>query len=220
MLRNGRAGGRAGDPRRSPRRQGRPRSSPGSPTGDLVEEFQAELDAISAADPLLGGGRRHRRLTRRRVVIVIDEYLAVRVVGGDWPAALPDDELALTASRHWRLLQALHHPRRGQLSRILAAAPGADRGGVRFPHPEVLRSSTPRPLLDEAAQPRRPLRRDGAARRRDASRRGSPTARSTSAPSANVGRLLARAAGEARHRRARRRLSPPAPLLARAAVGD
>ena len=25
-------------------------------TGDLVEEFQAALDAVSAADPLLGGG--------------------------------------------------------------------------------------------------------------------------------------------------------------------
>ncbi|MGH9089764.1 MAG: hypothetical protein ACRDZR_00045 [Acidimicrobiales bacterium] len=25
-------------------------------TGDLVDEFQAALDAVSAADPLLGGG--------------------------------------------------------------------------------------------------------------------------------------------------------------------
>ena len=41
-------------------------------------------------------------------MIVIDEYLAVRVVGGDWPDQLPDDDLALPASRHWRLLQRLH----------------------------------------------------------------------------------------------------------------
>lgn len=34
-------------------------------------------------------------------VIVIDEYLAVRVVGGAWPEGLPDDEdLGLPASRH------------------------------------------------------------------------------------------------------------------------
>jgi hypothetical protein len=32
-------------------------------------------------------------------VIVVDEYLAVRVVSGDWPEALPDTEdLAITAS--------------------------------------------------------------------------------------------------------------------------
>jgi hypothetical protein len=33
-------------------------------------------------------------------VIVIDEYLAVRVLRADWPAGLPDDELALPVSRH------------------------------------------------------------------------------------------------------------------------
>lgn len=27
--------------------------------GDLMEEFQAALDAVSAADPLLGGGPEH-----------------------------------------------------------------------------------------------------------------------------------------------------------------
>lgn len=44
-------------------------------------------------------------------MIVIDEYLAVRVVGGAWPEGLPDDEeLALPASRHWRLLQRMHAP--------------------------------------------------------------------------------------------------------------
>jgi hypothetical protein len=34
-------------------------------------------------------------------VIVIDEYLAVRVIRARWPDELPDDELALPASRHW-----------------------------------------------------------------------------------------------------------------------
>jgi hypothetical protein len=44
-------------------------------------------------------------------LIVIDEYLAVRVMGGAWPEALPDDEdLALPACRHWRLLQRVHAP--------------------------------------------------------------------------------------------------------------
>jgi hypothetical protein len=56
-------------------------------------------------------------------MIVIDEYLAVRVVGGDWPAELPDDDdLALPASRHWRLLQRVHAPGHGQLSQVLAGA--------------------------------------------------------------------------------------------------
>ncbi len=48
--------------RRRRRRAGDPRlSSAGRElfrrmtTGDLVEEFQADLDAIAAADPLLGG---------------------------------------------------------------------------------------------------------------------------------------------------------------------
>ena len=84
-------------------------------------------------------------------MIVIDEYLAVRVVGGDWPAALPDDELVLPASRHWRLLQALHGGRGGQLSRIISQLSSAGRDGLRYPHPEVLQVLDPRPLLDEAA---------------------------------------------------------------------
>jgi hypothetical protein len=85
-------------------------------------------------------------------VIVIDEYLAVRVLRGLWPSDLPDDELALTASGHWRLLQALHGGRGGQLSQLFTgASPGVVRA-VRFPHPEVLSVLDPRPLLDEAAQ--------------------------------------------------------------------
>jgi hypothetical protein len=84
-------------------------------------------------------------------VIVVDEYLAVRVFSGDWPAGLPNDELALPASRHWRLLQALHGPRGGQLSRILADLSPAGRDGLRHPHPEVFQVLDLRPLLDEAA---------------------------------------------------------------------
>jgi len=86
-------------------------------------------------------------------VIVIDEYLAVRVVAGSWPEALPDSEdLAITAGTHWRLLRRLHGPSGGQLSQILAALSPTDRETIRFPHPEVLSVLDSRPLLDEAAQ--------------------------------------------------------------------
>ncbi|MGH9268007.1 MAG: hypothetical protein ACRD0D_07510 [Acidimicrobiales bacterium] len=84
-------------------------------------------------------------------MLVIDEYLAVRVLGGGWPAEMPDDELGLPASRHWRLLQRVHAPGGGQLSQLLDALPGGDLTVVRFPHPEVLQVLDPRPLLDSAA---------------------------------------------------------------------
>jgi hypothetical protein len=84
-------------------------------------------------------------------VIVIDEYLAVRVLRGQWPDGLPDDDLALIASRHWRLLQALHGGRGGQLSRLFAGAPPDVVTAIRWPHPEVLQVLDPRPLLDDAA---------------------------------------------------------------------
>jgi hypothetical protein len=85
-------------------------------------------------------------------VIVIDEYLAVRVVGGAWPEGLPDDEdLGLPASRHWRLLQRMHAPGDGQLSAILAQLSHAGRDGIRHPHPEVLGVLDPRLLPDDAA---------------------------------------------------------------------
>lgn len=85
-------------------------------------------------------------------MIVCDEYIAVRVLGGDWPGALPDDQVGLPAARHWRLLQRVHAPGSGQLSQLLAALPGGDLSVVRWPHPEVLQILDPRPLLDEAAQ--------------------------------------------------------------------
>jgi hypothetical protein len=84
-------------------------------------------------------------------VVVVDEYLAVRVLAGDWPDELPDDDPVLPASRHWRLLQRVHNPSSGQLSRLLASLPGGDLGVVRWPHPEMLQVLDPRPLLDDAA---------------------------------------------------------------------
>lgn len=83
---------------------------------------------------------------------IIDEYLAVRVVGRAWPEGLPDDEdLALPASRHWRLLQRVHAPGDGQLSQILAQLSDAGRDAIRHPHPQVLAVLDPRPVLDDAA---------------------------------------------------------------------
>lgn len=84
-------------------------------------------------------------------MIVIDEYLAVRVLLGHWPDQLPTDELGLPITRHWRLLQAVHAPRGGQLSRVLGLLPEPDRDAVRHPHPEVLQVLDPRPRLDDAA---------------------------------------------------------------------
>lgn len=84
-------------------------------------------------------------------MLVIDEYLAVRVLGGTWPDGLPDEDLALPASRHWRLLMRVHAPGAGQLSQLLAALPGDDLDVVRYPHPDLLQILDPRPLLDSAA---------------------------------------------------------------------
>jgi hypothetical protein len=84
-------------------------------------------------------------------VLVIDEYLAVGVLAGIWPSGLPDDDLALPASRHWRLLQRVHAPGTGQLSRLLEALPSGDLSVVRYPHPDLVQILDPRPLLVEAA---------------------------------------------------------------------
>jgi hypothetical protein len=85
--------------------------------------------------------------------LVIDEYLAVDVLVGDWPSTLPVDEvLGLPAARQFRLLQRLHQPAGGQLSGVLERLSPAGRLVLRNPHPEVLQILDPRPLLDEAAQ--------------------------------------------------------------------
>jgi hypothetical protein len=86
-------------------------------------------------------------------LIVIDEYLAVRVVRGSWPSGLPDDDdLLLSMSRHWRLLQRVHKPAGGQLSRLLGTLRPTDQDTIRYPHPEVLQVADPRPHLDKAAE--------------------------------------------------------------------
>lgn len=130
-------------------------------------------------------------------MLVIDEYLAVRVLGGNWPAGLPDnEELGLPASRHWRLVQRVHAPGTGQLSRILGQLSTAGRDMVRHPYPEVLLVLDPRPLLDSAASI---SARYGAG--------GLLTAETLAAglafghelwfgPARNVGRTLARIAGD------------------------
>jgi hypothetical protein len=84
-------------------------------------------------------------------MIVVDEYLAVRVLLGQWPEGLPTEDPALPTTRHWRLLQAVHSPRGGQLSRLLGLLPEADQDALRHPRPEILQVLDPRPLLDDAA---------------------------------------------------------------------
>jgi len=85
-------------------------------------------------------------------VLVIDEYLAVDVLLGDWPAALSDDDtLVLPTTRHFRLLQRVHNPGTRQLTGILDRLSATGRDSLRHPHPEVLQILDPRPLLDEAA---------------------------------------------------------------------
>jgi hypothetical protein len=85
-------------------------------------------------------------------LIVIDEYLAVRLLQGGMTTTLPEDDSLLPTSRHWRILQALHSGRGGQLTRLLGQLSEAGRLVVRYPHPEVLQILDLRPLLDEAAE--------------------------------------------------------------------
>ena len=55
-------------------------------------------------------------------MIVVDEYRAVRVVAGDWPVGLPDDDdIALTASRYWRSSN-------GSIARRVVNSPKSSRG--------------------------------------------------------------------------------------------
>ncbi len=65
---------------------------------------------------------------------------------------MPLDELGLPTMGHWRLLQALHKPRGGQLTRILASLSDPARSALRWPHPEVMQVLDLRPLLDDAAR--------------------------------------------------------------------
>jgi len=85
-------------------------------------------------------------------VIVVDEYLAIRSLLGDVPEELPDEPLAITTAAQWRILQRIHAPSDGQLSRALSALSPVGRAVFRQPSPFVLDVIDPRPLLDEAAQ--------------------------------------------------------------------
>jgi hypothetical protein len=76
--------------------------------------------------------------------------LAVRVIRARWHEVLPDDKLVLPASRHWRLLQALHAGRGGNCLACRWASL-AVVSAIRWPHPDVLTVLDPRPLLDDAA---------------------------------------------------------------------
>jgi hypothetical protein len=85
-------------------------------------------------------------------MLVIDEYLAVDVVRGDWPDELPDDDvLGLPVTCHYRLLQRIHDPGNGQLSTILGRLSPQDREAIRRPHAEIVQVLDPRPILDQAA---------------------------------------------------------------------
>lgn len=76
---------------------------------------------------------------------IIDEYVALRALAGDWPSELPHDLLGLTYARHWRLLSALAVPSRGRISSKVGALSGKARQAIRRPHPDLLEVLDPRP---------------------------------------------------------------------------
>lgn len=120
----------------------------------------------------------------------------MRVLRGHWPAGLPDDALALTASRHWRLLQALHGGRGGQLNQLFAGATPDVVSAVRWPHPGVLQVLDPRPLLDEAAVLAARFGGTGLLTAETLAAGLAHGRQLLFGTAANVGRLLERAAGE------------------------
>lgn len=82
-------------------------------------------------------------------MLVVDEYLAVQILLGDIPDRMdPNERFGLPTYRHYRLLQRVHAPGKGQLSALLGEA---DLSAIRRPHPDVLQILDPRPLLDDAA---------------------------------------------------------------------
>lgn len=84
-------------------------------------------------------------------MIVIDEYLAVRVLFARWPQGLPDGDVALPATRHWRLLKALLSPRAGQLPPFVDQLSPAGRDSIRQPDSDIVQVLDSRPLFDTAA---------------------------------------------------------------------
>lgn len=75
---------------------------------------------------------------------IVDEYVALRVLVGDWPPEIPQDLLGLTYTRHWRLLSAMAVPTAGKISRRLGALSVEGRAAIRRPHPDLLEVLDPR----------------------------------------------------------------------------
>ena len=75
---------------------------------------------------------------------IVDEYVALRALVGDWPVEIPADLLGLTYTRHWRLLSAMAVPAAGRISRRLSALGTEDREAIRRPHPDLVEVLDPR----------------------------------------------------------------------------
>lgn len=75
---------------------------------------------------------------------IVDEYVALRALVGDWPAEIPADLLGLTYTRHWRLLSAMSASTGGRISRRLSALGTEDLEAIRRPHPDLLEVLDPR----------------------------------------------------------------------------
>lgn len=95
---------------------------------------------------------------------------------GSTLAELPDEDVVLPASRHWRLLHALDGGRGGQLSQLFTGVSPALVTASRWPHPEVLtvldplraayrKLPDPRPSEPTAHQVRQARGRDDAERK-------------------------------------------------------
>jgi hypothetical protein len=75
---------------------------------------------------------------------IVDEYMALRVLRGDWPPEVPEALLGLTYTRHWRLLSAMSAPTDGRISQQLAGLSPEGREAVRRPHPDLIEVLDPR----------------------------------------------------------------------------
>lgn len=81
---------------------------------------------------------------------IVDEYVALRVLTGDWPSEMPEDLLG-PYTRHWRLLSATALPSGGRISRQLGALTDNGREAVRRPHPDLVEVLDPRTVAPLAA---------------------------------------------------------------------
>ena len=90
-------------------------------------------------------------------MILVDEYLAIRVISGAAPNAMPAGAVALTYSRAYRLTRALLDPGpgrlrgRGRFTRLIDALPEHDQRvlyeWLAEPNPNVLTIVDPRQLI-------------------------------------------------------------------------